>query len=103
MSTPLLESLLEQPDFSRKSRLPSLFSDFSPLALSNRDGYEANIKAWITALDVVHLQNPDSKHDCLCISADKNLAESLASRQWGRPLALAAIEVRIEGYTASRD
>lgn len=87
MASSFLERLLEQPDFCRKSRLPSLFSDFSPLALSNRDGYDANINAWTTALNNVLLDGGR-----LCIKADKDLVDSLASRQWGRPLALATVE-----------
>lgn len=93
MASPLLDALLEQSDFSRKSRLPSLFSDFSRLAQSNRDGYDANVKAWITALASVRLRQDDAESGCLCIVADTSLAEALASRQWGRPLALATVEV----------
>lgn len=83
-----LANLLNQPEFIRPSRLPSLYSDFSPLARSNRDGYEANVNAWITALDQMTWREYE-----LSITADSSLRESLASPQWGTPLAIAAVEV----------
>lgn len=116
MPSSLLDTLLSQPDFSRKSRLPSLFSDFSPLSLSNRDGYEANVQAWLTALGGAVWENNvgagSSGGSRLCIRVDDALAEDLASRQWGRPLALACVEreavrrgnwISIGAYAEQRD
>jgi charged multivesicular body protein 7 len=109
----LLNAVLSQPTF-KKSRLPSLYSDFTPLRVSNKDGYDANVDAWIQALNrsllsetflsvkrdtstndeevkkTDHVEDPITS--CLCITTNQTLADLLTSSQWGKPLALASVE-----------
>ncbi|CCG82680.1 SNF7 family protein [Taphrina deformans PYCC 5710] len=110
MSDSLLELVLRHPEFSRKSRLPSLFSDFSQLSLSNRDGYEANVGAWLGALGEAVFDS--AGRDSVCITLDSALGDRLSSPRWGRPLALAAVEgeavarrawVEVTGFLESRE
>lgn len=89
----LLDNLLEHQDFAKKSRLPSLFSDFSPLVQTNVDGYNANVNAWTNALASCVLEGKG--HDgrsCFVIKLDRGLLEDLTSKQWGQPLAIASVE-----------
>lgn len=87
----LIDELLKQPEFSKRSRLPSLFSDFSRLSETNRDGYEANVKAWTDALSR-SLLSESLDGSKLCLVADSALGESLTSSTWGRPLSLGVVE-----------
>lgn len=89
---PLLDLVLEHPEFSRKARLPSLYSDFAPLKISNADGYQANVKAWLSALNSAFAQQLSGTDGALCITMNTSLVNSLTSSQWGKPLALPAIE-----------
>ncbi|ORY81332.1 Snf7-domain-containing protein [Protomyces lactucae-debilis] len=101
----LLNTVLSQPSF-KKSRLPSLYSDFATLKVSNKDGYDANIDAWIQALNKSLLEetflsikeeaesstSTNAFASCLCITTSKALSDILTSSQWGKPLALASVE-----------
>ncbi|KAK6363523.1 hypothetical protein TWF730_000955 [Orbilia blumenaviensis] len=90
----LLSFILQQEDF-RKARLPSLYSDFSPLQTTNPDGYTANITAWKSALAKATYAGliPSSSStaaDHLILPITPQLLPSLSTREYGTP-ALACV------------
>lgn len=54
---PATESALAAVPAFKKSRLPSLYSDFSHLIDTNLEGYDANIQAWVDVLKQCLVQN----------------------------------------------
>ncbi|KAK6515350.1 hypothetical protein TWF506_007692 [Arthrobotrys conoides] len=84
----LLSFILAQEDF-RKARLPSLYSDFTPLQTVNPDGYTANITAWKTALSKATyaglIPSSTSSTDHLILPITSLLLPSLTTREYGTP------------------
>ena len=82
---------------SSRGRLSSLYSDFRLQLNTNPDGYYANISAWKKALTdaaragVIPAQG--AVNDLLTIRTGEELSRALASKEWGRPMALGAVIV----------
>lgn len=74
-----------------KTRLPSLYSDFRPLQASNPDGFEANVRTWIAALDAVLFASLVPAPGILIVKTDDKLLNSLVLPEWGKPLALGTV------------
>ncbi|KAF2754422.1 hypothetical protein EJ05DRAFT_503958 [Pseudovirgaria hyperparasitica] len=92
----LLEYLTSHEEaFKSRNRLSSLYSDFSQSATINPDGYQANIVAWKKALSNAAaagaVPSQGAANDLLSISTGEQLSRALASKEWGRPLALGAV------------
>lgn len=93
ISPPTPTSLI--PFFSR-TRLASLYSDFRHQRSTNPDGYQANASAWLRALSaaakagLVPAQT-DAQNDRLVLRTSDELARSLQTQEFGRPLALGAV------------
>lgn len=75
-----------------------MYSDFRHQRTSNPDGYQANSHAWLRALTkaanagLIPAQ-AGAEHDRFLLHSGEELARALATREFGRPLALgAAIE-----------
>ncbi|KAK6544532.1 Charged multivesicular body protein 7 [Orbilia ellipsospora] len=87
----LLSFILTQEDF-RKARLPSLYSDFTPLKTVNPDGYTANTTAWKSVLSKATynglIPSSSSSTDRLILPITPNLLSSLTIRDYGTPTAL---------------
>ncbi|KAF3929302.1 hypothetical protein AA313_de0208113 [Arthrobotrys entomopaga] len=87
----LLSFILAQEDF-RKARLPSLYSDFTPLRTVNPDGYTANTTAWKSVLSKATynglIPSSSSSTDRLILPITPNLLPSLTTRDYGTPTAL---------------
>ena len=84
-------------DHTRRARLPSLYSDFSPQRNSNPDGFAANTNAWIDALTKAAraglLSSSGADRDILLLKTGENLLRCLETKEWGRPLALKTVIV----------
>ncbi|KAL7821101.1 Snf7 domain-containing protein [Trichoderma gracile] len=91
----LADYLVQHDANFRKSRLPALYSDFRPQKTLNPDGYQANISAWLLALARLAseglLARQGSQSSALVFDLDESLRKSLASKQFGQPLALGAV------------
>ncbi|KAJ6259254.1 LOW QUALITY PROTEIN: hypothetical protein Dda_6153 [Drechslerella dactyloides] len=75
------------------SRLPSLYSDFTPLQTVNPDGYTANTAAWKAALakasyaGLIPLSSSAStSQDRLILSITPALLPALTTREYGTPM-----------------
>ena len=97
-STPILTQ-------NPRARLPSLYSDFTPLRSSNPDGYTANISAWLTALQAAaragKIPAPTgagSVPDRLSITTGEEMLQALETKEHGRPLALASVFVSPQAF-----
>ncbi|KAL4807573.1 Snf7-domain-containing protein [Aspergillus unguis] len=102
----LLTYILSQDSF-RKSRLPSLYSDFSIQKKTNPDGYQVNVSAWEQALTKaardgyisstsISRRNSDGTvqrrtANHLTVKADESLLRELEIAELGRPVALGAV------------
>jgi len=77
-----------------RARIPSLYSDFRLQRTANPDGYSANIAAWETGLTHALQEGliPGGK-DVLSLKTGDALLQALDTREWGKPLALAAVVV----------
>lgn len=73
-------------------RLPSLYSDFRRLRTNNPNGFLANVTTWKTVLSAASRQGvlPNTQ-DTLILHTGEELVSSLATREWGRPLALGTV------------
>lgn len=79
--------------------MQSLYSDFRLQKTSNPDGYQANSSAWLRALTAAARagllpstrNSASSQPSHLAFSSGDELAKSLQTQQWGRPLALQAV------------
>ncbi len=89
-SSDLLNILESNPLFS-KTRLPSLYSDFRKLKISNVDGFNANLNAWKSLL-LKSLEKGAFK-DKLQLTADNELVHSLQLPGVGIPLAIDCVLV----------
>jgi charged multivesicular body protein 7 len=92
----LLDFILQHEEaFSSRSRLSSLFADFSIQRTTNPDGYIANVSAWKKALiDAARagvIPAPGDTHDLLNIRTGDELARALQHPAFGRPTCLPAI------------
>ncbi|KAF4308588.1 putative 3-hydroxyisobutyrate dehydrogenase protein [Botryosphaeria dothidea] len=92
----LLEFILSHEDaFKSRGRLASLYSDFRIQQASNPDGYNANITAWRQALtDAARaglIPSQTGANNLLTLSTSEALLRELTSKDFGRPLALAAV------------
>ncbi|PWW72729.1 hypothetical protein C7212DRAFT_366452 [Tuber magnatum] len=85
----LLSFILAHEQF-RRARLPSLYSDFRPLRTNNPSGFLANIAAWKSVLGQA-AANGVLGRDTLVLEIGEELVSSLATREWGRPLALGTV------------
>ncbi|CUS13127.1 unnamed protein product [Tuber aestivum] len=85
----LLSFILAHEQF-RRARLPSLYSDFRPLRANNPSGFLANVTAWKSALGQA-AANGVLGRDTLVLEVGEELVSSLATREWGRPLALGTV------------
>ncbi|MCJ1249777.1 hypothetical protein MMC30_007003 [Trapelia coarctata] len=88
----LLTFLQTQEQQFRRARIPSLYSDFRLQRTANPDGYSANISAWETGLTHALQEGliPGGK-DVLSLRTGDPLLQALDTREWGKPLALAAV------------
>lgn len=79
---------------SNRARIPSLYSDFRLQRTANPDGYSANIAAWETGLSHALQEGliPEGK-DVLSLRTGDAVLQALDTREWGKPLALAAVIV----------
>lgn len=95
MSELLAFILSHEEAFRSRGRLSSLYSDFRLQLNTNPDGYYANISAWKKALTdaaragVIPAQG--AVNDLLTIRTGEELSRALASKEWGRPMALGAV------------
>lgn len=75
--------------------MPSLYSDFTLQRYSNPDGFAANTAAWIDALTKAARAGllPSDGADCdtMSLKTGETLLRSLATKEWGRPLALRTV------------
>ncbi|RPB01089.1 hypothetical protein L873DRAFT_1678422 [Choiromyces venosus 120613-1] len=85
----LLSFILAHEQF-RRARLPSLYSDFRPLRTNNPSGFLANVTAWKSTLGQA-AANGVLGGDTLVLGIGEELVSSLATREWGRPLALGTV------------
>ncbi|KAG0643663.1 Snf7-domain-containing protein [Tuber brumale] len=85
----LLSFTLAHEQF-RRARLPSLYSDFCPLRANNPSGFLANVTAWKSVLSQAAV-NGILGGDTLVLEIGEGLVSSLATREWGRPLALGTV------------
>ncbi|CAZ85663.1 unnamed protein product [Tuber melanosporum] len=85
----LLSFTLAHEQF-RRARLPSLYSDFCPLRANNPSGFLANVTAWKSVLSQA-AANGILGGDTLVLEIGEGLVGSLATREWGRPLALGTV------------
>ena len=100
-SNSLLSYILTHEDSFRRARLPSLYSDFRPQAVTNPDGYAANVSAWQSALahacrdGYIPSQNAGGAAgpDKLVLRTGEELLRALESETWGRPLGLGCVIV----------
>lgn len=84
----LLTFILSDSKFT-KQRLPSLYSDFTRLKLSNAEGYNANVKAWQAALSQATQQRLTSHSSSpFIIDIGVDLQYKLSTPDYGTPLAL---------------
>ncbi|KAF3923974.1 hypothetical protein ABW21_db0201600 [Orbilia brochopaga] len=88
----LLSFILAQEDF-RKARLPSLYSDFTPLQTVNPDGYTANTTAWKSAIAkasyaglIPSSSSSSTSPDRLILPITASLLPSLTTREYGTPM-----------------
>jgi charged multivesicular body protein 7 len=95
MSELLLFVLAHEEAFKSKSRLASLYADFSTQRNINPEGYQANLSAWKQALSNAAragvIPSQGTTHDLLSIRTGEDLARSLAHTQFGRPTCLPAV------------
>ncbi|KAI5820973.1 Snf7-domain-containing protein [Pyronema omphalodes] len=80
----LLNFVLAHPQF-REARLPSLYSDFTPLRTLNPTGFSANTLAWTTVLSSSLAAGHFPDRLILPVS---HLTSALSHPTFGRPLAL---------------
>ncbi|KAL1643752.1 hypothetical protein SLS58_004768 [Diplodia intermedia] len=92
----LLDFILAHEDaFKSRGRLASLYSDFRIQQATNPDGYNANISAWRQAL--IHatraglVPSQTGANSLLSLGTGEALLRELTSKDFGRPLALAAV------------
>ncbi|KKY22385.1 putative snf7 family protein [Diplodia seriata] len=94
----LLDFILAHEDAFKRGRLASLYSDFRIQQATNPDGYNANISAWRQAL--IHatraglVPSQTGANSLLSLGTGEALLRELTSKDFGRPLALAAVVVR---------
>lgn len=83
-----MEQLFEKVSLFKDSRLPSLYSDFSPLKELNPEGYTANVEAWsqllTTASSTGYLE-----HEIVVPS--KGLPSHMSHKTYGEPKCLGTI------------
>ncbi|KAK8231671.1 Snf7-domain-containing protein [Phyllosticta capitalensis] len=92
----LLKFLLENEDaFKSRGRLSSLYSDFRIQQATNPDGYQANLSAWRKALiDATRaglMPSQTGANNLLTLGTGDQLLRELSTKEWGQPLALAAV------------
>ncbi|KAF2803079.1 uncharacterized protein BDZ99DRAFT_453844 [Mytilinidion resinicola] len=92
----LLAFILDHEEaFRSRGRLASLYSDFRSQIHTNPDGYHANIGAWKKALaDAARagvIPSQGAAHDLLTIRTGDELSRALATREYGRPMALGVV------------
>ncbi|KAH7063334.1 Snf7-domain-containing protein [Macrophomina phaseolina] len=91
----LLEFILTHEDAFKRGRLASLYSDFRIQQANNPDGYNANITAWRQALtDAARaglVPSQTGAYNLLTLGTGEALLRELTSKDFGRPLALAAV------------
>ncbi|OCK80152.1 hypothetical protein K432DRAFT_298294 [Lepidopterella palustris CBS 459.81] len=92
----LLAFILDHEEaFRSRGRLASLYSDFRLQLNTNPDGYNANVSAWKKALaDATRagvIPARGEENDLLSIRTGEELSRALASKEWGRPMALGAV------------
>lgn len=76
---------------SHRARLSALYSDFTPLATLNPDGYAANVSAWTNALSHALVSPSSSTPSTFALSLNNTLLRDLNTEQWGMPLALGTV------------
>ncbi|KAI5804984.1 Snf7-domain-containing protein [Geopyxis carbonaria] len=87
----LLNFVLDHPDF-RKTRLPSLYSDFRNLQTTNSSAFTANVAAWKRLLiDATAHGLVGDGTDKLVITTGEALVTQMSMQEWGRPLALGVV------------
>ncbi|RPA79258.1 hypothetical protein BJ508DRAFT_416041 [Ascobolus immersus RN42] len=88
----LISFISTLPDF-RPERLPSLYSSLASLSVLNRDGYEANLHAWSTALTLACKAGliPGNNTDRLVIRISNELVAALSQREFGAPVGIATV------------
>ncbi|OCL12450.1 hypothetical protein AOQ84DRAFT_334295 [Glonium stellatum] len=101
----LLTFILDHEEaFRSRGRLSSLYSDFRVQLNTNPDGYYANVSAWKKALsDAARagvIPARGVSNDLLTIRTGEELSRALASKEWGRPMALGAV---IQDAVAKRE
>ncbi|KAK8161010.1 Snf7-domain-containing protein [Phyllosticta citrichinensis] len=92
----LLKFILENEEaFKSRGRLSSLYSDFRIQQATNPDGYHANLSAWRKALiDASRaglISSQTGANNLLTLGTGDQLLRELSTKEWGQPLALAAV------------
>lgn len=88
MSDDVKKFILEREEF-RKSRIPSLYSEFSTLRELNPEGFDANIDAWSNLLTALAMSNfGDSK---VSITTYPDICQFLSLPDHGKPLGMKVI------------
>ncbi|KAK7510977.1 Snf7-domain-containing protein [Phyllosticta citriasiana] len=81
--------------FKSRGRLSSLYSDFRIQQATNPDGYQANLSAWRKALiDATRaglIPSQTGANNLLTLGTGDQLLRELSTKEWGQPLALAAV------------
>lgn len=90
----LLKFLCENIPQFRKSRLPSLYSDFEHLRTLNPEGYKANISAWLQGLaaaaSAAVIPTNNKRPNLLSISFNEDLLNALENENV-RPLSIGIV------------
>lgn len=85
---PSIEGVFSAVPAFKKTRLPSLYSDFSHLVDSNPEGYDANIQAWNDVFKQCLVQNVFGSSITL---PGAELAAKFANRELGEPKGLSLV------------
>ena len=72
--------------------MPAFYSDFRYLRINNPNGFPTNATAWRSAPSQATAKGVLGP-DTLVLNTGKELVSSLATREWGRPLALGTVMV----------
>ncbi|KAF9520485.1 hypothetical protein BS47DRAFT_1387120 [Hydnum rufescens UP504] len=88
------------PEFTKTSRLQSLYSDISRQKVSNPTGYQANVLWWKTLLQDIVKRGLQSTSDHFVLHVDSDLIESLRWGKVGRPLSMPSV---VSDLKATRD
>lgn len=86
-----IESFIKENTYFKRSRLPSLYSDFKHLNQLNPDGYDANLTAWSNLFISIYRQGKLPNSILTMSTTNPNLEDFLSIQVYGKPKALGLI------------